>query len=304
MTSFIQIIISGLETGSLYALAALGVVLIYRVSGVTNFAQGEMAMFSSFVAFTVWRRGLEQTAYPFIYNNAYIIAFVAAIVFAIFFGFVVERFFIRPASRGSMVGKMIVTLGLIMIVNGIAGAIFGTDSHFMRRAITPEMIEHFYIGDVLIRPNAIFIILITLVIMSVLFYIIKNTMFGIAIRATAQNEEAARLMGIPTAKVSSAAWILATVLGAVAGVLIAPATNVSTNMMADVHLKSFIAAVLGGFNSFIGPVVGGLMIGVLNNLVGMYISLKWRTVIVYGFLILILIFKPEGIFGKVLRKKV
>lgn len=304
MTTFIQIVISGLETGSLYALAALGVVLIYRVSGVTNFAQGEMAMFSSFVAYTVWQRGLNQASIPFIQNNAYVIAFLLAIIFAIFFGFIVERIFIRPASRGSMVGKMIVTLGLIMIINGVAGWFFGTDAHFMRRAITTDMISNFEIGGVLIRPNSFFVMFVTLVIMSILFYIIKNTMFGIAIRATAQNETTARLMGVPTTKVSSAAWIIATVLGAVAGVLIAPATNVSTNMMADVHLKSFIAAVLGGFTSFIGPVVGGLMIGVLNNLVGMYISLKWRTVIVYAFLIIILIFKPEGMFGKIRRKKV
>ena len=129
-------------------------------------------------------------------------------------------------------------------------------------------------------------------------------MFGVAIRATAENDTTARLMGVPTAKVSSAAWIIATVLGAIAGILIAPATNVHTNMMADIHLKSFIAAVLGGFTSFIGPVIGGLLIGVMDNLVGFYISAKWRTVIVYGFLILILIVKPAGIFGKVRRKKV
>ena len=301
MTAFLQNVIAGLETGSLYALAALGVVLIYRVSGVTNFAQGEMAMFSSFFAFTLWSKGLAQTGNPFLQTYAYPIAFLSAILFAILFGFVVERFFIRPASGGSMVGKMIVTLGLIMVVNGLAGALFGTDTHHMRRALT---MDNFYVGDLLIRPNAFFTIFLTLIIMSILFYVIKHTMFGIAIRATAQNETTAKLMGIPTAKVSSSAWIIATVMGAIAGVLIAPSTNVSTNMMADVHLKSFIAAVLGGFTSFIGPVIGGLIIGVLNNVVGLYISLKWRNVIVYGILILVLIVKPQGIFGKIHRKKV
>ena len=298
MAAFLQNIIAGLETGSLYALAALGVVMIYRVSGVTNFAQGEMAMFSSFIAFTIWRSTSVEILGP---EMGYVVAFLGAIIFAVIFGFTVERLFIRPAKKATMVGKMIVTLGLIMMVNGTAGALFGTDTHHMRRAITADS---FTIGDVLVRPNAIFVIALTLLIMGILFYMIKRTIFGVAIRATAQNETTARLMGVPTKKVSSSAWIIATVLGAIAGVLISPATNVHTNMMSEVHLKSFIAAVLGGFTSFIGPVVGGLMIGVLDNLVGYYISLKWRTVIVYGFLILILIVKPAGLFGKVIRKKV
>ncbi|WP_026476465.1 branched-chain amino acid ABC transporter permease [Alkaliphilus transvaalensis] len=298
MASFLQNVIAGIETGSLYALAALGVVLIYRVSAVTNFAQGEMAMFSGFVAYSLWQR------LSLAFGNThvtYIMAFIGALLFATIFGFIVEKVFIRPALRGSLVGKMIITLGLIMIVNGSAGALFGTDTHAMRRAITTPS---FFIGGLLIRPNAYFIIFLTLIIMFILFYLIRKTMFGVAIRATAENETTARLMGVPTAKVSSVAWIIATILGATAGILIAPATNVHTNMMADVHLKSFIAAVLGGFTSFIGPVIGGLLIGVMDNLVGFYISAKWRTVIVYGFLILILIVKPAGLFGKVRRKKV
>ncbi|MDR5659557.1 branched-chain amino acid ABC transporter permease [Serpentinicella sp. ANB-PHB4] len=298
MTTFLQNVIAGIETGSLYALAALGVVLIYRVSSVTNFAQGEMAMLSSFVAYTLWKN------LSFIMGGGdltYIVAFIGALIFAMLFGYLVERIFIRPALRGSLVGKMIITLGLIMIVNGTARAIFGTDTHAMRRAITRPS---FYIGNLLIRPNAYFIIFLTLIIMFILFYLIRNTIFGVAIRATAENETTARLMGIPTKKISSASWIIATVLGAIAGILIAPATNVHTNMMADVHLKSFIAAVLGGFTSFVGPVIGGLIIGIMDNLVGYYISSKWRTVIVYGFLILILVIKPAGLFGKVTRKKV
>ncbi|WP_353892744.1 branched-chain amino acid ABC transporter permease [Proteinivorax hydrogeniformans] len=295
MTTFLQNVVAGMETGSLYALAALGVVLIFRVSAVTNFAQGEMAMFSSFVAWTIWRN-LAEAGFPYPYP----VAFIATILFAICFGYVVERFFIRPASKGSMVGKMIVTLGLIMMVNGGAAAIFGTDSHFMPRAIQGNM----NIGGVLLRPHAIFVMSLALILMTSLFIMIKKSMFGVAIRATAQNDTAARLMGVPTSKVSSYSWIIATVLGAIAGILIAPATNVHTGMMADVHLKSFIAAVLGGFTSFIGPVIGGLTIGIMDNLVGYYISTSWQTVIVYGFLILVLIFKPYGIFGKARRKKV
>jgi len=290
MQAFFQNVIGGLETGSLYALAALGLVLIFRTSDVINFAQGEMAMFSSFIALKIWQN-----------NMPYPVAFIGAIIFAIAFGFLVERIFIRPASKASLVSKMIITLGLIMIINGLAGAIFGIDQYYLRKAIT---LNNLNIGGVIVQPNAIFIIAITIAVMGVLFYLIRNTMMGIAIRATAQNEKTAKLMGIPVSKVYSLSWIIATVLGAIAGVLIAPTTNVSTAMMMDVHLKSFIAAVLGGFGSFLGPVVGGFIIGVLDNLVGMYISLTWKTVIVYGLLIVTLIVKPTGIFGKVHRKKV
>lgn len=290
MAVFFQNVIAGLETGSLYALAALGLVLIFRTSDVINFAQGEMAMFSSFIALTLWQNHMP-----------YYVAVIGAILFAVVFGFLVERIFIRPATKASLVSKMIITLGLIMIFNGLAGAIFGIDSHYFRKAVESENIN---LGGVIIQPNALFIIIITILVMSILFYLIRNTMMGIAIRATAQNENTAKLMGVPVSKVYSLSWIIATVLGAIAGILIAPTTNISTTMMMEVHLKSFIAAVLGGFGSFIGPVVGGFMIGVFDNLVGYYISLKWKTVIVYGLLIFILIVKPTGLFGKIHRKKV
>lgn len=290
MVELFQNIIAGLETGALYALAALGLVLIYRTTHVINFAQGEMAMFSSFIALTIWQGSMP---YP--------VAVIGAVVFAIILGYLTERIVIRPAAKANVVSKMIITLGLIMIFNGLASSLFGIESHFFRKAITGDNI---HAGEVVIQPNAIFIILLTIAIMSVLFYFIKNTTMGISIRATAQNETTAKLMGIPVSKVYSMSWIIATVLGAIAGILIAPTTNVSTTMMMDVHLKSFVAAVLGGFGSFIGPVIGGFIIGVFDNLVGYYISLKWKTVIVYGLLILILIVKPAGLFGKVHRKKV
>lgn len=291
----IQNIVGGLETGSLYALAALGVVLIYRVSDVTNFAQGEMAMFSTFMTFTIWTylRGINFS-YP------YAGAFVCGVTAAAVFGFLIERIFIRPTSDSSLLGKMIVTFGLILIVNGSAGAIFGTDSHYMQRAISGTI----RIRNIILTPHSFFVIGLALVIMAALFWMIRNTYLGLAIRATAQDDEMAKMMGIDTLKVTAFTWIMATVLGSIAGLMIAPATNVYIGMMSDVHLKSFIAAVLGGFTSFVGPVIGGLVIGVMDNLVGYYISTDWQTVIVYGFLIMVLIVKPYGIFGDKPQKKV
>lgn len=290
MDIFLQTLIAGLETGSLYALAALGLVLIFRTSDLINFAQGDMAMFSTFIAFTLFQR-----------TNSYPLAFFGALIFSVIFGFLVERVFIRPASKANLVSKMIITLGLIMIVGGLAGAVFGTDSEYLRKVVLANNLQF---GNVVIQPNALFIIVLTIIIMAILFTIINKTKLGIAIRATAQNEGTARLMGIPVKRVYAMSWILATMLGAITGLLVAPTTNVSINMMGEIHLKSFIAAVLGGFSSFTGPVLGGFILGELDNMVGLYLSLKWKTVIVYGLLIIILIFKPTGILGKVHRKKV
>ena len=292
---FLQNVFGGIETGSLYALAALGVVLIYRVSDVTNFAQGEMAMFSTFVTYTIWVYS-ANAGFPY----PYVAAFIGALIFSAIFGFLVERVFIRPTSDSSLLGKMIVTLGLILIVNGSAGAIFGTDSHYMQRAVSGTV----RIGNIILTPHSFFVIGLALIIMIALFWMIRNTYLGLAIRATAQDDEMARMMGINTIKITAFTWIMATVLGSIAGLMIAPATNVYIGMMSDVHLKSFIAAVLGGFTSFVGPVIGGLVIGVMDNLVGYYISTDWQTVIVYGFLIMVLIFKPYGIFGESPQKKV
>jgi len=216
-------------------------------------------------------------------------------------GYSVERFVLRPAKKANLVGKMIITLGLVMVLSGTATALFGIDTYYMRKAV---LLDNIQIGGVTIQPNAIFIILFTLFVMAVFSYLVNRTKMGIAIRATAENETTAQLMGIKVNKVISNSWMIATLMGALAGILIAPVTNVSVTMMAEMHLKSFIAAVVGGFGSFVGPVVGGFLIGVMDNMVGYYISLNWKTTIVYALLIAMLIFKPTGLFGKVHRKKV
>jgi branched-chain amino acid transport system permease protein len=291
MAVFFQNLIAGLETGSLYALAALGLVLIFRTSDVINFAQGDMAMFSTFVAY----RLMTGVGVP------YFVAVILALIFALLLGYSVERFVLRPAKKANLVGKMIITLGLVMVLSGTATALFGIDTYYMRKAV---LLDNIQIGGVTIQPNAIFIILFTLFVMAVFSYLVNRTKMGIAIRATAENETTAQLMGIKVNKVISNSWMIATLMGALAGILIAPVTNVSVTMMAEMHLKSFIAAVVGGFGSFVGPVVGGFLIGVMDNMVGYYISLNWKTTIVYALLIAMLIFKPTGLFGKVHRKKV
>lgn len=290
MIIFFQNIISGLETGSLYALAALGLVLIFRTSDVINFAQGDIAMFSTFVGYRVFEK-----------FTSYWGAVSLAIIFAIVFGYVLERLFLRKALKLGIINKIIITMGMLMIIQGLTVVIFGTEDYYLRKAV--EM-ENFNLFGVIIQPNALFIIAITLMIVFVFNYLLKNTSFGIGIRATAEDETTARLMGIPVGKIYSRSWMIATALGAFAGILVAPKTQVSITMMTDIHLKAFIAAVVGGFSSFLGPVAGGFIIGIADNLVGYYLSLDWKTVIVYGLLIIVLVVKPNGLFGKTVRKKV
>jgi branched-chain amino acid transport system permease protein len=290
MDALLQNIISGLETGALYALAALGLVLIFKTSDVINFAQGEMAMFSAFVAYRIFEKHVPYWG-----------AVIGAIAFAAVFGYIIERLFLRPAIKASIINKLIITMGLVMLIQGLAVVFFGTEDYYLRKAIETENIN---IGGVVIQPNAIFIIALVLVIVFVFNFLVKKTKFGISIRTTAEKDLTARMMGIPVSSVYSRSWMIATALGALAGILVAPKTQVSMTMMMDIHLKSFIAAVVGGFSSFLGPVVGGFIIGIADNMVGYYISLDWKTTIVYGVLIIMLLVKPAGLFGEVIRKKV
>lgn len=287
----IQHIINGLATGSLYALAAFGLVLIYKTSDIINFAQGEIAMFSTFVAFTLITK----------YGLSYWMAFIITIIFAALLGIAIERFFLRPIQGAPVLSLIIVTLGLYMIINGIAGWIFGYDTHNFPTALNGENIS--FMGAVINQHN-LFLVVITVLIMIILFMFLKYTLAGIAIRATSLNPNTARLMGIGVNKIYSISWMVSAILGAISGILIAPFVFLDVNMMGEVNLKAFTAAVLGGFDTFLGPVVGALLLGVLENLVAGYISTEMKSTFAFIFIVLILFIKPNGILGRTIRKKV
>lgn len=287
----LQVIISGLITGSLYSLAALGLVIIFKTSDIVNFSQGEMAMFNTFIAFTL----LTSFGVP------YFLAMLLTMVFAAVMGLVIHRVVIKPLQGAPLVSSMIATLGLIMILNGVAGNIFGFETKQFPKMFNGKNFE--FLG-VSIDPNSLLTIVVTLVIMVALFYFFKYTMTGLALRAASQNVEAAKLMGISVNKIVTLTWVLSAILSSIAGMLIAPTTFLDINMMADIHLKSFSAAVLGGFNTFFGPVAGGFILGITENLFGKYISLAWKTVFAFGLIIVMLVIRPNGLFGKAYRKKV
>lgn len=284
-----QLIFNGIVTGSLYALAALGLVLIFKTSDIVNFAQGEMAMFFTFIAFTFLSHSMP-----------YFVAFILTLIFAGVMGFIIQRTIIRPLGS-ALISAMIATLGLIMIVNGLAGNIFGFEVTAFPKMINAENVK---IGSVTVDLNSLIVIIITIAIMLALFYYFKYTMSGLALRAAAQDPKAAKLMGISVERVITLTWIISAMLAAITGILVAPTTNLSVSMMADVHLKSFCAAVLGGFNSFIGPLVGGIVLGLSENLFGKFVSISWKSVFTFALIIVMLVIKPNGLVGTKVRKKV
>jgi branched-chain amino acid transport system permease protein len=286
-----QQIISGLATGCLYALAALGLVLIYKTTDVVNFAQGEIAMFSTFIAFTL----LMSVGLP------YWGAFAGALAAAAVLGMTVERLFIRPLHKASLLSILIVTIGLLMVINGAAGWIWGFEPYNFPTAVSGEPVR---LGPVIVTMPDVINLVVTCVIMALFYFVFKYSLIGIAMRAVAENRVAARLMGVKVNRVLSATWAIGAMLGAVAGIFIAPVTFLDINMMSEVIIKAFTAAVLGGFNSLPGAVAGGLLLGVLENLVAGYISTELKGAFAFALIVAVLCIRPAGILGTVERKKV
>lgn len=291
MQIFFQNVIGGVEAGSLYALAALGLVLIYRTAKMSNFAQGTIGMFNAYIAYFILSR--TKMPLPIVALLSVIAAFVV--------GALIDLIIMRNASKSIAMGKPILTLGLIIIFQGMAPMIFGPVPFQFPRFIQNPAMD---IGGVRMLPNTLFTIAVTLVLVGILFYILQNTKWGLAVRVTAANETTARLMGVPTRLVSLGAWGVATALGALAAIMVAPLTSVTVTMMETIHLNSFIAAILGGFSTFHGPVVGAFILGIANNLISYYISSKWVVAILYSCILIFTVFKPQGLFGKKLLKKV
>ncbi len=291
MSTFIQILLRSLETGSVYALAALGIILIYRTSNITNFSQGVVGMFNTYVVTHIFMN----------YNVPLAIAILGGIVSAIVVGFLIDFFVIRHTKKVSPLAKQIITLGLIMVFTGITPILFGVDPLNL-----PRLIES---GNVTILGanlsyNGLFNIVFGIGVMFALFYFLQNTKWGLAVRTTASNEYVARLMGVPTKKVTLGAWAVAGALGVIAGTMIAPTTTVTLNLMDVVQVSALIACVLGGFSTFYGPVVGAYIIGISRNLLIFYVDSTWGGQILYLLILLFLVVKPNGLFGKKVIKKV
>ncbi len=291
MIDFFQMIVSGIAVGSSYALMGLAMVIIYKTSEVVNFAQGEMALLSVFLTYMV----LEY------YHVPYYLAFPGAIAFALLLGCFLEFAVLRRAKDPSVLGMIIITIGMEMILMGFVSWKFGADPKTMPFPVSPY--DSVVLGDVIVSTLELITFVSALVVMAILFLVLRYSKWGVAMKATQQNLVAARLMGIRTNRILMITWGISSIVGCVAGLLIAP-TTMQPYMMWDPMLKGFAAAVMGGMTSLPGSVFGAYIIGVIENLFGGYVSIEFKSVIAFFIIVLVLCFRPSGLFARHYVKKV
>jgi branched-chain amino acid transport system permease protein len=293
MSLFLQNLINGLSAGSLYALLAVGVVLIYKSSEVLNFAHGTFAMLATFIAYHLSIQ-LEL---------GFAAAIAVALVFAFLLGAGGYRLLLDRARQGGAHAVVMVTIGLSIVLEGAAGVIWGTDTKEFHHAFA-ESKSISLPGDLVISQHDAWILGIAVTMVALLAFFFRSTRIGIALRAVSQNEVAARLMGVRVARVHALTWGIATALGATAGLLLVPKLFLDPSMMFAPLLKAFAAAVLGGMNSVAGAIIGAWVLGVIETLAGAYVSTEFQASIAFLIIVLVLSVRPEGLLGKPEMKKV
>lgn len=291
MTQLAQYLAGGLATGSLYALVALGVVLLYRSSRVLNFAHGDMATLATFVAFALLGRSL-----PFAAAVGGGMAAAAVLGAAFFF------LILRPAKEGTLLGKIVLTLGFALVLTGAVQLIWGADTQVFPFPLSDTRL--YRLGHVVISQMNLGTIVIGLVLMAVLYGLVQRTKVGLAMRAVAQDAAAAQALGIPARRIYALTWGLASALGGAAGMLLAPVVYLDPFMMLDPFLKGFAAAVLGGMDSLPGAVLGGFLLGVAETVFAGYVSFKFKTTLAFAVIILVLLVRPEGMLGREYHRRV
>jgi branched-chain amino acid transport system permease protein len=285
--TFIQQVISGLATGGIYGSLALALVMIYQATDVVNYAQGEMAMFSTYLAWTMINAG-----WP------YWLAFFATLAVAFAGGILIERVIIRPVESAPILTIVIVCIGLLVILNSVAGWIY---SYIQKPFPSPFPPKPIRIGNIYIGAHDIGAIAVTLVVLLLLYVFFRFTTLGLAMRAAAQNPVSSRLCGIRVGWMLALGWGLAALVGAVAGMMVAPIVFLDPNMMAGILIYAFASATLGGFTSPGGAVIGGLIVGVIENLVGTYVKFigtELKLTVALVLILVVLVVKPSGLFGR------
>jgi branched-chain amino acid transport system permease protein len=291
MIDFLQMVLNGIAAGSSYSLIGLGMVLIYKASEVPNFVQGEMALLPVFVAFML----LESYGIP-----SYV-AFPATLIFAFFLGCFLEFAILRRAKDPNILGLIIITIGMEMILLGLVSWKFGADQRAMPFPISEY--DSIAIGSIYISSLNMLTLVAALCIMLVLFLFFRYSKIGVAMKASQQNETAARLMGIKTHRIQMLTWGISAIVGAVAGLLLAPVI-MEPFMMWNPMMKGFAGAVVGGMTSLPGAIIGAYIIGVIENLFGGYVSIEFKSVVAFAVIVLMLCIRPSGLFARHYVKKV
>ena len=256
MDTFVAQVLSGLVTGGIYASVALALVMIYQATHLVNFAQGELAMFCTYLAWTMLNAGFPYWA-----------AFALTIVLAFVVGVIIERVVIRPVESSSVLAVVVVFIGLLVIFNSLAGWIF---TYTVKPFPSPFPAEPLF-GNHYVSSHGLGAIAVTLVVLALLYVFFRFTSLGLAMRAAAQNPVSARLVGIRVGWTKALGWGLAAAVGSIAGMMVAPTVYLDPNMMSGILLYAFAAALVGGIDNPWGAVVGGFLVGVLENLVGAYL---------------------------------
>ncbi|HET7410892.1 MAG TPA: branched-chain amino acid ABC transporter permease [Paracoccaceae bacterium] len=286
MELFLQQVVAGIATGGIYACMGLSIVMIYQAIHHLNFAQGEMAMFSTFIAWQLMDWGLPWSA-----------AFVLTVAVSFAGGFVLERVVFRPIATAPVLSHIVVFIALFAIFNSAAGFIWD----FTIKAVESPFGDGPALGSTLLSAHQAGMIGVTLLLLVLLWLFFGFTRVGLAMRAAAANPESARLVGIRVATMTALGWGMAAAIGAVAGILIAPVVFLEPNMMLSILLYGFAGAVLGGLTSPPGAVLGGFSVGVIENLAGTYIPVigaELKLTIALFLIVLVLVLKPEGLMGR------
>ena len=290
MDTFLAQFLSGLATGGIYASLALALVMIHQATRLVNFAQGELAMFSTYIAWSLVQAGIP-------YWGAF--ALTLAISFAA--GIVIDRVVLRPVRGSSALPMVVVFIGLLVILNSVAGWIY---SYTVRPFPSPFPSEPLF-GQHYISSHDLGAIGVTLAMLVLIYAFFRFTTLGLAMRAAAQNPESARLVGIRVGWMRALGWGLACAIGAAAGMMVAPIVFLDPNMMAGVLLYAFAAALIGGIDNPFGAVFGGFFVGVLENLLGAYvIGQELKLTVALLVIVGVLVVKPSGIFGRTLVRRV
>ena len=290
MEAFLHQVFSGLATGGIYASLALALVMIYQSTNHINFAQGEMAMFSTYLAWSLINGGVP-----------YWWAFLLTVLISFAAGIVIERVIIRPVEHAPVLSIITVFVALLVIFNSVAGWIFT----YTIKTFPSPFPEQPLFGNRYISSHELGSIGITLMVLVALFLFFRFTPLGLAMRAVAQNPISSRLVGIRVGWMLALGWGLAAAVGAVAGMLVAPIVYLEPNMMSGVLLYAFAAALVGGIDNPFGAVLGGFMVGVLENVIGAYvIGTELKLTVALVLIVGVLLFKPTGMFGKVFVSRV
>ncbi|ATA56755.1 MULTISPECIES: branched-chain amino acid ABC transporter permease [Variovorax] len=290
MNAFLHQLLAGLATGGIYASVALALVMIYQATHHINFAQGEMAMFSTFIAWSLMQAGLPYWA-----------AFVATVALSFVLAAVVEFTVIRPMHDKPALSVVVVFIGLLVIFHSLAGWLFG---YTIKQFPSPFPSDAWF-GSAMMSAHEMGAIGVTLLVVLLLFAFFRFTPLGLAMRAAAQNAASSRLVGINVGRMLMLGWGLAGAIGAVAGMMVAPVVFLDPHMMTGVLLYAFAGALIGGIDSPVGAVLGGFIVGVLENLIGTYVvgtelKLSVALVLIVG----VLIVKPSGLMGRKLVTRV